>query len=551
VHANSQDERDVVQMYFSTTLGGQVGMLWQDLRVYTTNGTVVWQGDIVPEFRVGPSYTDDDIFTSVLGDAFDALLAPDPPTNLRVTSYDRLGFRVEFEPSVVSRAQPLSGFIIEVDVCNQGGGPSNNGSCSTMQHPAYTDDLRYTMTSALGSDLSSGGGMTVDVLINFTNPIPGEISPMEMYFKPVLTIHSGDSIALNLGRTFRMLGSFDSTCALEGPDGNKLQITNFDKDNMGFHLEVKTGLPTATKPVYVTFPVSCGITIPGDAANEKERTKFGIFVNPLPSILHAPVLGAVTSRRFDNCKGTGTDFKSFDSASGCDVTATYVLSTVQDVSSMDSLWDGQVQMGGTSVECATQPLPNVKTPFPSNRLCATYTAEAKCKDLGGVYSAGVCCLSSCGSCDGSGCGAREGGSAGCCGIGITANCDEGRTAPCLMSALTFYDTNIMVKSGDNGKPIGSNPGSGSSSGSSSTNSDAACRSGRGAKNPCTLSVGSDWTLGVKTSYSWVSVNETMIPKSYPRIGATFIRDRALAFRDIIEIKMSGLRNTQPPGGNCH
>ena len=80
------------------------------------------------------------------------------------------------------------------------------------------------------------------------------------------------------------------------------------------------------------------------------------------------------------------------------------------------------------------------------------------------------------------------------------------------------------------------------------------RSGTGLKNPCALSVGQDWTLGVNTSFSWRShlrPNETIYPPSYPRIGATFIRDRALAFRDIVEIKITGLSNRQPPEGTCH
>ena len=477
-HANSNDERDTVQMFFSSTLGGQVGMLWQDLRVYT-NSTGVWQGDIRLDFRVGPARRDTDAFTSVLSNPFDAFLAPDPPTNLRVTSYDNLGFRVEFEPSVVSRTQPLSGFIVEIDVCRQDTG---NTSCSTRPHPAYTGDPRYTMTSALGSDLSAGGGMTVDVLLNFTNPIPGQVSPMDIYLKPDLTIVAGDSIALNLGRTFRMLNNFDVTCTLEGPDGERFTITNFDKDNMVFHLQVKSGVLTATKPVYATFPVSCGIMIPGDVANEKERTKFGIFVNPLPSILHAPVLGAVTSRRFDNCKGTGADLKSFDSTSGCDVTATYVLSTLQDASSMDTAWDGQLQFGGTNVACADSALSidasgdlNIQTPFPSNRLCVTYSAESKCKDIGGVYSSGVCCSASCVTCNGGDCSSRPGGSSGCCGGSITRDCSESIGPPCKMSSTTWYDTSTMQHSGDNGKPIGSHPGTGSETGSISSDTDAACR----------------------------------------------------------------------------
>jgi len=486
VHGESpadEDERDTVQISYasSSLLGGQAGMIWKDLRVYTNNSDI-WQGDIVPEFRVGPGsngsdFSDADVFTPAMGEAFDVFVPPDPPTNLRVTSYNHLGMRVEFEPSEVSRAQPLSGFIVEVDVCSQV--ITSNASCSTMRHPAYTSDPRYTIMSALGSDLSAGGGMTVDVLLNFSNPIPGQVSPMDIYFKPVSTLEAGDSIALNLGRTFRMLGSFVASCELEGPDGHRFEITNLDQDQMVFHLKVKGGALVATKPVYATFPVGCGITIPGDAANERERSKFGIFVNPLPSILHAPVLGAVTSRRFDNCKGTGANFASFDSASGCDVTATYVLTSLQDASSMDIEWDGQLQSGGGGVACAAALPLATPTPFPSNRLCSSYSPESKCKDIGGVYgvvdNVAVCCSASCGVCSdqatsGRACETRTGGADGCCKSNIetaAVECNGGNMAPCLMTASTFYDTTTWNNGGDNGKPIGS--------GSALGDSNAACR----------------------------------------------------------------------------
>jgi hypothetical protein len=32
-----------------------------------------------------------------------------------------LGFRLEFEPGFISRLKPLSGFIVEVDQCDQSG----------------------------------------------------------------------------------------------------------------------------------------------------------------------------------------------------------------------------------------------------------------------------------------------------------------------------------------------------------------------------------------------------------------------------------------------
>jgi hypothetical protein len=59
--------------------------------------------------------------TSVSSTPFDIFTPPSQPTNLRVYSYGPLGFRMEFEPGFISRLKPLSGFIVEVDVCDQSG----------------------------------------------------------------------------------------------------------------------------------------------------------------------------------------------------------------------------------------------------------------------------------------------------------------------------------------------------------------------------------------------------------------------------------------------
>ena len=53
-----------------------------------------------------------------------------------------------------------------------------------------------------------------------------------------------------------------------------------------------------------------------------------------------------------------------------------------------------------------------------------------------------------------------------------------------------------------------------------------------------------------TSYSWQETAASFAASS-PRIGLSFIRDRALAYRDIIEMRLSGLSMRQPSGGVCH
>ena len=56
-------------------------------------------------------------------------------------------------------------------------------------------------------------------------------------------------------------------------------------------------------------------------------------------------------------------------------------------------------------------------------------------------------------------------------------------------------------SGDNGQPVGQNPGQGTvTSGTAFTDADEKCRSGQGFRNPCALSIGQDWTMSVSVTY---------------------------------------------------
>jgi hypothetical protein len=90
-------------------------------------------------------------------------------------------------------------------------------------------------------------------------------------------------------------------------------------------------------------------------------------------------------------------------------------------------------------------------------------------------------------------------------------------------------------SGDNGFPIGANPGRGSlfTTGTAFNDNDASCRSGTATKNPCALSVGHDWSMGVH-----LTIVKTYLNSTVSTIEVRFTRDRSLQSGDIIEVPFS-------------
>ena len=109
--------------------GARLLMTWRDLKidagevdgVYDSPRST-WQKSVKLKFEVGPEI---DCAYSALGETcttidsnvFDVFSYPEPPRNLRAHSYDEGGFRLEFDPAPPSNAQPLTGYIVEVDVC--------------------------------------------------------------------------------------------------------------------------------------------------------------------------------------------------------------------------------------------------------------------------------------------------------------------------------------------------------------------------------------------------------------------------------------------------
>ena len=359
----------------ATRKSGKVGMWWSDLQIDLAT-EADWLNDVVLEFRVGPGGPDESRkhSTYILSDAFDVFSFPDPPRNLRVHTYDELGFRVEFDPAPSSPAQPLTGFLIEVDVCLQDAhrcsrrGTAASGVCKADRElnrsghcfnadeglgrddeglgfePAQVNS-RYALELGLGSDLTTGGGHTEDITVNYTATAatktaasPGGFAAAHFKMRPSRTLYAGDELFLDFGKSYKFspLDEFVSG-DFEGPDGSKLEVSS--STNSSLTLRVKAGeVLRAGRPVSFIAAESAKIKIPPQSLTgvsaENEATPLSIF--------HAPVLGNASSSRGDNCKGN-----IGNTTAGCVVKTTYVFPALQDASAMDAEWTGALNSGGS------------------------------------------------------------------------------------------------------------------------------------------------------------------------------------------------------------
>ena len=453
------------QMVYTTTLG-EVGMIWRDLKISMKQANAHLSLRLT--YRVGPDNKGDTMFSSIITSSmFDVFSPPDPPLNLRVYSYNNLGFRVEFDPASISRARPLSGFIIEAEECS-----SSNESCAMI---ASANDLKtYDLARSLGTDYSQGGGHTEEVSLSYSNASAGSASKLSLHLKPSLSIFGGDNIVFDLGFPGVLFHHFDRACVLSGPDGKKF-VLSVDTALSRVKLIVKDGFTLFQDvPVIATIPLSCNLLLPGSDARSENVYGKDQKVDRLPRLVIASILGASKSGRFDNCKGRLS----------CSVaTATkFSLPIIQDDNSMDTQWSGNLQQDGVGAACASTlaAASAAGAKFPANRVCSFDSPNSNDPD----------------SSDGSG-----------------------------------------GNSGDNGHPIGANPGRGSmfTTGTAFNDDDASCRSGTATHNPCALSVGHDWSMGINLKYVRDSQKSTV-----SAIEIRFSRDRFLQPSDVIEVPCSEL-----------
>mmetsp|Transcript_66378 Transcript_66378/g.163543 ORF Transcript_66378/g.163543 Transcript_66378/m.163543 type:complete len:3114 (+) Transcript_66378:219-9560(+) len=434
------------ELVHNTLLGvdGHVGMLWQDLQIGTKDATTGYEGlqlQIVSGIETNTNASvNAGKATSVYTGRFDVFVQPDPVSNLRVSGYGELGFRVEWDPAEIFRLKPLSGFIIEVDFCTRSG--ALNGSCALEATPGYAASLGVP-TRELGSDFYRGGGRTEDVVLTYSGTAPG-VTDVTIDMVPTEHLGAGDTITIVLDSPGLYIAA-DATCAPSGTHAALLDAAVNVTTGSTITLMVATDKTIFRGTPFQVTLSGCGIYLPdpsGTAGSadlfEYQLSSYGTSAPSPKTFVLAYISG--TALRGDNCK-----------SSGCNVSSTKVLPFVQDASSMDLTWSGNLSFSGIGAACSgSVRVPRTDTttkPFPSNRYCAP--------------------------------------------TGTGSNDPEPNDA--------------VGNSGDNGAPIGQNPGRLSTTTGtvfySSSNTEATCRSGTGTRNPCALSVGTDWTTSAVLAWT--------------------------------------------------
>eukprot|EP00282_Hemiselmis_andersenii_P043017 CAMPEP_0172065008 /NCGR_PEP_ID=MMETSP1043-20130122/10412_1 /TAXON_ID=464988 /ORGANISM="Hemiselmis andersenii, Strain CCMP441" /LENGTH=1219 /DNA_ID=CAMNT_0012725099 /DNA_START=257 /DNA_END=3912 /DNA_ORIENTATION=+ len=486
-----------VQAQYIASVGG-VGYIWRDLKASTSlyggNENVVLQLMVGLDCNLLASAATKCTVADTL--PFDVFTAPDPPVNLRVVPYNSLGFRLEFDPGVVTRLKPLSGFIIEVDTCTQSGTAFNDGNTSlacptTSGVYATTDNLE----SELGSDYTTGGGLVQEVFASWSPTTPGQKAAATINFTPPRRMDHGDRLVLSLGAPGMVADPFVTSCTATGDSASLFDVTIYSNASE-VTLTVASGATVIRgAPVSLTLPTACNIYNPalkgdsgadaayytavGDRASAFWGTKDltgtvspSVSAPALPTFIVGNLLGYgynSTAGRFDNCLGAGCD--AFGASTH------FAVRTIQDGSSMDTAWSGDLRYDSEGGLCAAAASNGTGT-FPSNRLCASY-------------------------------------------------------------AWTGYQSGHDA--GDNGAPIGTNPGQGSTTyGQSMGSINDACRDGSTSKNPCALTVGAQWTVGVA-----LSGYDAASPTTF---ALTFKHMRAIQKGSTITVPLASSSYTSGPTG---
>jgi hypothetical protein len=303
------------------------------------------------------------------------------------------------------------------------------------------------LASELGSDFFTGGGFVEEVLIDWSTTTAGEAAAGTVKFTPDRTLMEGDAVTIPLGLpgiVTDVLGG-TSTCTPTGASSTLFTV-NITVATSTVILTVAAGktVPRAV-PVELVLPVTCKIYNPlltGAAGAYKTATGTNAVAGygtatasgttpTLPTLVMAPVLSAdntiskKASGRFDNCLGTGCN--AFSGISH------FALRTIQDASSMDTVWNGTLRYSSQGTRCSSSPS-TAAGPFPSTRFCTSF------------------------------------------GNGFVSN----------------------NGAGDNGAPIGSNPNGPALGTNFLQNNDRCRRHGISTNNPCALTIGSDWTVGLSS-----------------------------------------------------
>ncbi|EKX53221.1 hypothetical protein GUITHDRAFT_132974 [Guillardia theta CCMP2712] len=298
------------------------------------------------------------LFTIVDSTFFDIFSNPYPPTNVKFVNYDSNSFRLEFDPPVILRQNPLSGFIIEVILCNQSQpGLLNlqdfNGSCPKAKD-VYSE--AFPLATELGTDYFDGGGFSIQVFMSYDNVSIGSRTSIKIDFIPDRSIHPGDKIKIDLG----LFGSLNDNVSAQfevSSEGSGLFVTVFNQTSSTMTLTVPDSLLLVESiPVSLVVPSFAGFVIPD--ANVSSWYP--------PRKVVGQVIGSQNSGRFDNCKGNG-----------CVAVSSSFLPILQDSNSMDLTWSGPLQYGGVGTVCSESVDLLGSGQFPTNDICSIFEASAQ------------------------------------------------------------------------------------------------------------------------------------------------------------------------------
>eukprot|EP00960_Hanusia_phi_P028445 747415-Hanusia_phi.AAC.12 len=298
------------------------------------------------------------LYTIVDSSFFDLFTNPDPPTNVKFINYGSKSFRLEFDPPTVLRQKPLTGFIIEVILCNQShAGLSNfpefNGSCPKAKD-VYSDS--FPLATELGTDYFDGGGFSIEMFLSYDNVSAGSSTGITIDFIPTRSIYPGDQIKIDLGR-FGLL-NFNASLQFDvfGEKSGSV-LGAFDYMTSSLTLTVPDTLTLVESiPVSLIVPVLAGFVIP--------HTNFSNIFPPTKVL--GQVVGLSSSGRFDNCKGQG-----------CVPIVSTFLPIVQDSSSMDLSWSGALQYGGVGTACASSINLSSSKQFPTGEICSIFETSTQ------------------------------------------------------------------------------------------------------------------------------------------------------------------------------
>ncbi len=311
------------------TVIGLVGFVWNDLKITTQDEHTGIEGlklQIIAGLYTSNISNAGKTYTVVETGFFDIFVAPDPPLNVRIRGYGSLGYRIEFDPAKVFRTKPLSGFIVEIDVCAQSG--QSDGSCALQTNTAY-DSRANVAPRILGSDLYSGGGRVEEVRLSYNPEESATPTAVTITMLPKDYIKAGDNITFDLNAPGLYISSSADSCTPEGSHGEHVTAL-LTPDKSTVVLTVKSGyLLPPQQFVTIVLPTSCGVvypdTDPDNATSiqtdsvlaDTQKMRYGQTGVPLPQqYATAYITGSVLS---DDCKGTG-----------CQPSATRVLPTIQD-----------------------------------------------------------------------------------------------------------------------------------------------------------------------------------------------------------------------------